>query len=104
MNASMKTSADNERNIEEFKRMHNSREYFIYVHLRLKNLGKNSTCRDIIFAEAQINTLAKPADKGENKYKIMQIQKYFSKVYEQMPNTPVIIAADLCTQPNEVSI
>ena len=104
MNASVKNSSDHERNIEEFKKIHNSREYFIYVHLKLKMQGKFSSQRDFIFVETQINTLHKVADKGENKYKIMQIQKYFSKIYEQMPNTPVIIAADLCTQPCEVSI
>jgi len=97
MNASVKTSTDQERNIEEFKRMHDSREYFIYVHLKLRNLGKYSSQRDFIFAESQINTMAKKADKGENKYKIMQTIKYFSKLYEKKPNTPVIMAADFCT-------
>ena len=78
-------------------KMHDSREYFIYVHLKLKNQGKYSSQRDFIFVESQINTMAKKADKGENKYKIMQVMKYFSRLYEQMPNTPVIMAADLCT-------
>lgn len=48
--------------------------------------------------------MAKKPDKGENKYKIMQVIKYFSKLYEKKPNTPVIMASDFCTQPNEVSI
>jgi hypothetical protein len=30
--------------------------------------------------------------------------KYFSKIYEEKPNVPVIVAADFCTQPLEVSI
>ena len=97
MNASVRTSADQDKNIEEFKRMHDSREYFIYVHLKLRNLGKYSSQRDFIFAESQINTMAKKPDKGENKYKIMQTMKYFSKLYEKKPNTPVIMAADFCT-------
>jgi hypothetical protein len=59
MNASVKTSADHDRNIKDFVKIHSSREYFIYVHLKLKNHGKYSSQRDFIFVETQINTLAK---------------------------------------------
>ena len=71
MNAAVRCSEDHEKNMEEFKRIHNGREYFIYVHLKLKSWSKLSSNRDFVFVETQINTMAKPQDKGENKFKIM---------------------------------
>ena len=46
LNSTVKCSHDHEHNIEEFKEIHSTQEFFIYCHLKLKKSG-----REFIYCE-----------------------------------------------------
>jgi hypothetical protein len=52
--------------------------------------------------ETQINMLAKSNEKGEKRWKMMQLHKYFAKKFNDHPNVPVIVGADFDIEPSDV--
>ena len=46
--------------------------------------------------------LAKVNEKGEKRWKMMQLHKYFTKKFLDFPNVPTIVGADFDIEPIDV--
>jgi hypothetical protein len=48
--------------------------------------------------------LAKVNEKGEKRWKMMQLHKYFTKKFNDFPNIPAIVGADFDIEPNDICV
>ena len=89
-------------------RQNNSREQFLYCRFKEKQ-EESHHCKDVfrpefVFVETQLNQLCKPSAHGDNKFKVIQLQKYFSQNFANQTDAPIFIAGDFNEEPNSISI